>query len=409
MRVLLSTIGTRGDVQPLIALAMELRALEQDVRFCVPPDFQEWIQGLGFTVVPVGPELRKAMAVGQTATPEPLSPERRREVAAATVAVQFLALASAVRGCDVIVAAAAVQVAARSVAERLGIGYLFVAYCPVALPSWHHPPPQFTNVPREPAPAAGSNTELWDRDGERFADVFGAPLNAHRVAFGLEPVGDVRGHVFTDSPLLTADPVLAPWPGGDSGDPMQTGAWLLEDDRPLAPDLSAFLDAGDPPVYFGFGSMRVPQDLGEVMVRAARAVGRRSILSRGWAGLALPAWGSDCIAIDDVNHAALFSRVAAVVHHGGAGTTTAAALAAAPQVVVPQFYDQPYWAQRVEQLGIGREHGPALPTPESLTAALVDVLDSGVAARARDVAKVMVRDGARDAAVRLVRGELRAW
>jgi vancomycin aglycone glucosyltransferase len=229
------------------------------------------------------------------------------------------------------------------------------------------------------------------------------------VAFGLEPVGDVRGHVFTDSPLLTADPVLAPWPGGDSGDPMQTGAWLLEDDRPLAPDLSAFLDAGDPPVYFGFGSMRVPQDLGEVMVRAARAVGRRSILSRGWAGLALPAWGSDCIAIDDVNHAALFSRVAAVVHHGGAGTTTAAALAAAPQVVVPQFYDQPYWAQRVEQLGIGREHGPALPTPESLTAALVDVLDSGVAARARDVAKVMVRDGARDAAVRLVRGELRAW
>ena len=62
MRFLLSTIGSRGDVQPLVALAMELRALEQDVRFCVPPDFQNWIEGLGFPVVPIGPELRKAMA-----------------------------------------------------------------------------------------------------------------------------------------------------------------------------------------------------------------------------------------------------------------------------------------------------------------------------------------------------------
>jgi len=109
-----------------------------------------------------------------------------------------------------------------------------------------------------------------------------------------------------------------------------------------------------------------------------------------------------------VNHGALFARVAAVVHHGGAGTTTTAALAGAPQIVVPQFYDQPYWAQRVQELGIGRAHAPGLPTVDSLASALDEVLCQDVAVRARDVAMMMRRDGARDAAGRLVRGEFLA-
>ena len=102
MRFLLSTIGSRGDVQPLVALAMELRALEQDVRFCVPPDFQNWIEGLGFPVVPIGPELRKAMATGPPAPPAPPAPERRRQLADATVTIQFVTLAAAAQGCDLI-------------------------------------------------------------------------------------------------------------------------------------------------------------------------------------------------------------------------------------------------------------------------------------------------------------------
>ena len=76
-------------------------------------------------------------------------------------------------------------------------------------------------------------------------------------------------------------------------------------------------------------------------------------MSRGWPDLSLVGRRTDCLAIGEVNQQALFTRVAAVVHHGGAGTTTAAALAGAPQVVIPQVYDQHYWAQRVEQLGIG--------------------------------------------------------
>jgi vancomycin aglycone glucosyltransferase len=92
---------------------------------------------------------------------------------------------------------------------------------------------------------------------------------------------DVRRHIFTDQPWLAADPTLGPWP--DPADPtvFQTGAWILLDDRPLSRELETFLEAGEPPVYFGFGSIRRPQDLSQVMIRSARALGRRAIVSRG--------------------------------------------------------------------------------------------------------------------------------
>src|SRR3954466_4929679 len=117
-----------------------------------------------------------------------------------------------------------------------------------------------------------------------------------------------------------------------------------------------------------------------MMIQAARALGRRAIVARGWADLALPDDAPDCLAIGEVNQQALFKRVAAVVHHGGAGTTTAAARAGAPQVIIPQHYDQPYWAQRIHDLGIGTAHVPGTPTTASLTSALQRTLEAGVAA-----------------------------
>jgi vancomycin aglycone glucosyltransferase len=138
------------------------------------------------------------------------------------------------------------------------------------------------------------------------------------------------------------------------------------------------------------------------MLAAARVHGRRAILSRGWAELALDEDAADCIGIGEANFEALFPRVAAVVHHGGAGTTTAAARAGVPQIAVPRNYDQHYWARRVAQLGIGTAHAPVVPTEESLGAALAQALDPGVAARARALAASIRTDGARVAAERLV-------
>jgi vancomycin aglycone glucosyltransferase len=166
--------------------------------------------------------------------------------------------------------------------------------------------------------------------------------------------------------------------------------------------LERFLEAGEPPVYFGFGSIRVPQGLSQAMIQAARALGRRVIILRGWADLTLLDNEPDCLAIGEVNQQALFKRVAAVVHHGGAGTTTAAARAGAPQVVIPQHYDQHYWARRVDQLGIGSAHMPGAPTSESLTSALEQALQPEVAVRAQSIASAVRSDGAQMAAQRLL-------
>jgi vancomycin aglycone glucosyltransferase len=408
MRVLLSTIGSRGDVQPLVALALQLKALGQEVRLCAPPDFRDWIDSFGIPVTPIGPEVRRFAASDTPAKPALPSPERRRQLAEATVATQFETLGAAAQGCDVIVAATALQIAARSVAEKMGIRYVFAAYSPSVVPSVHHAPPPLPPIPGQaPAPATADNRELWGRDAERFNDLFGPALNSHRASMGLAPVQDVRSYMLTDRPWLAADSTLGPWPDPTDRAVFQTGAWILPDERLLSPELERFLETGAPPVYFGFGSTGMPQELSQAMITAARAVGRRALISRGWAELSAASNAPDCLAIDEVNLPAVFKQVAAAVHHGGAGTTTLAALAGAPQVVIPQRYDQHYWAQRVQHLGLGTAHPGGTPTTDSLTKALKQVLLPEVAFRARAIATAVDRDGAQTAARHLITND--AW
>jgi vancomycin aglycone glucosyltransferase len=406
MRVLLSTIGSRGDVQPLVALGLELKALGQEVRLCVPPDFRDWIEGLGMHVMPIGPELRPTGKASPAAALP--TPEQRRSMLEGTVAAQFETIAAAADGCDLIVGATALQIAAPSIAERMGIPYVFAAYCPAVLPSPHHAPPVLAMRGDTPAEGEVGFEELWARDARRWNDTWGALINPHRASLGLDPVSDVRGYVLTGRPWLAADPTLGPWPESEDPAVFQTGAWILADERPLFPELEDFLAAGEPPVYFGFGSIRAPQGLGEAMIQAARGLGRRAIVSRGWADLSLVDDAADCLAIGEVNQQALFERVAAVVHHGGAGTTTAAARAGAPQVVISQHYDQHYWAGRVAHLAIGTAHAPGAPTAESLTIALVHALRPDVAARAASIAPQVRGDGAQIAARRLMTGDARS-
>jgi UDP:flavonoid glycosyltransferase YjiC (YdhE family) len=197
--------------------------------------------------------------------------------------------------------------------------------------------------------------------------------------------------------LLAADPVVSPLQPTDL-DVVQTGAWTLPDERPLSAELEAFLDAGSPPVYVGFGSMPGTADAAKVAVEAIRAQGRRVILSRGWADLALPDHRDDCFAVGEVNHQVLFGRVAAIVYHGGVGTTTTAARAGVPQVVVPYLSDQPYIAGRVAALGIGQGVAGPTPTFEAMSAALATALAPETQARAAAVAGTIRTDGAMVAA-----------
>jgi vancomycin aglycone glucosyltransferase len=211
-------------------------------------------------------------------------------------------------------------------------------------------------------------------------------------------VDNVRDYLLGDQPWLAADPTLAPWPEPADLGVVQTGAWILPDERLLPAGLNAFLDAGPPPVYVGFGSMRAPEDVARVAIEAIRAQGRRALVARGWAGLAPIDDRDDCFAVGEVNQQALFGRVAAVVHHGGAGTTTTAARAGAAQVVVPQWADQPYWARRVADLGIGVAQDVQNLTTESLSAGLRTALAPQTRARARAVAATIRTDGATVAA-----------
>jgi vancomycin aglycone glucosyltransferase len=302
-----------------------------------------------------------------------------------------------------IVGATALQIAAPSIAEMSGIPYVFAAYCPAVLPSPQHAPPVLSMLGDKPVNMSDYR-ELWGKDAQRWNDQWSLPLNAHRARHGLGHVDDVRGHVLTRHPWLACDPALGPWPDPADGSVFQTGAWFVEDDRPFSPELEAFLDAGDPPIYFGFGSMRASQHLSEMMVQSARALGRRAILLRGWADLSLADNEPDCIAIGEVNHQALFKRVAAVVHHGGAGTTHTAARSGAPQVILPQMYDQHYWAGRIQQLGLGSTLTTTAPSADLLMGALRQALQPEVAARAQTMATQVRDDGTRVAARRLING-----
>ncbi|HEY7052853.1 MAG TPA: glycosyltransferase [Mycobacterium sp.] len=375
MRVLLSAIGSRGDVQPMVALALHLREIGHAARLCAPPNFGDWIRGFGLPFVSLGDDLR-------------LGPRYVPGGATTTVATHFETLRGAAADCDVIVGCAVMQTAAPSVAELLAIPYVYATYAPVTLPSTHHCP-----VPTYPGPDGADPDTQWDRDAKWWNDTWRDGLNAQRAAVGLALIDDVRRHVLTDRPLLAADPMLAPWPTPAELTVVQTGAWLLSDRQPLPPDVVAFLDAGDPPIYFGFGSMRVARALGPVLIAAARDIGYRAIIHRGWADLSAVDDSSDWLAIGQTNHQRLFARVAAVVHHGGSGTTTAAARAGVPQVVVPHHYDQYYFAERVVALGIGAGYEHAEPAADSLSNALKSVLSPTVAARARSVAASVHTDG----------------
>ena len=393
MRVLLSTYDSRGGVEPLLALAVRLRELGAEAVVCAPPDCAERLAEAGVPLVPAGDPVRQL--VHGTRPPSAADVPR---LAAELIAAWFDNVGAAAEGCDAVVAAGLVPVVAgaRSVAEKLGIPAVHVSYCPIFLPSPQHRPPP---LPGRPVPADVTDPRALDEwSVQAYNEVFGPALREHRAAHGLAPVDNVRDYILGARPWLAADPVLAPWPEPGNRTVVQTGAWMLPDERPLPAELEAFLDACPPPVYAGFGSMRAPDDIARVAIEAIRTQGRRVLLARGWAGLAPVDDQDDCLAIGEVNQQALFRRVAAVVHHGGAGTTTTVSRAGAPQVVVPQWADQPYFASRVAALGIGAAHAVQAPTTGSLSAALSIALAPETRERAARVAATIRTDGAMVAA-----------
>jgi vancomycin aglycone glucosyltransferase len=326
---------------------------------------------------------------------------RLRESMPDLITDQFQTIGAAADGCDVIVGANAHQYAAPSIAEHAGIGCVTAVYAPVALPSPDLAPPP---IPGQAIGTASPTTidEQWRNTANAWNERALERINHNRRRLGMDPIDDVLDYVLTDHTWLAADAALGPAPTSPRRKIFQTGTWVLADRTSLPVDLDAFLNGGEPPIFVGFGSMPAGGDATRRLTAAARAAGRRIILSRDWADLDLIDDMRDGIAVGDVSHDVLFPRVAAVVHHGGAGTTAAAARAGVPQLITPMFSDQFYWADRIAALGAGTTTPHATMTDESLTAALRRVLDPSLAIRARRLANEVRWDGAEIAARRLV-------
>jgi vancomycin aglycone glucosyltransferase len=348
IRILLAPHGTRGDVQPIVALAVALRARGHVVSLAVPANFVSWVRGYGFDTesdgIDVEALLRSAGAGLQSLI------WQMRYLSDTTPAL-FEAVARASEGCDLIVGAG-VQFAAASVAQWRNVPYVHVVFCPCATPSSATPPP---NVHRQTLPR-WINRLLWQAGGPMADLALRGSINRGRATLSLDALDNPISRLLEGQVILASDRDLGPLPDDASRSAMSTDAWVLEEPGSLDPRVEAFLKIDPKPIYIGFGSMIAPRapELVAQAVAAVRAIGRRAVISGGWASLDRHiSEAGDLLGVDQVPHSLIFPRVAAAVHHGGAGTTTAAARAGVPQVLLPHILDQYYWGHRVEALGLG--------------------------------------------------------
>ena len=177
---------------------------------------------------------------------------------------------------------------------------------------------------------------------------------------------------------------------------------LASDYTPPA-NLQAFLDAGNTPIYIGFGSIIVdnPKYLTILLLEAIQLAGVRAVISTGWSGLGDLTMPPEVLTIAECPHDWIFERVSCVVHHGGAGTTAAAIAAGKPSVVVPFFGDQPFWGKMIARVGAGPEPIPFKKlTAVRLAAAIGHALGYSVQRRSRSLRDLVNQEDGVQAGVR---------
>jgi UDP:flavonoid glycosyltransferase YjiC (YdhE family) len=387
MKIALAVEGSRGDVYPMLELGASFAAAGHRIVICANPDFREVAVQRGFEFRPLGDSVREFLGSRASAIMRgPLKLMREFDrYARENLVNQFETLPAITRDVDMLFGAG-VLVAGPSAAELNGIPYRYVAYCPVLFPSREHTPCFFLTRQYRSRRA----NRWWWRVVGALVNATNLPrINRQRVARGLRPVSDALQHMVSERPILAADAELAPAPADAPLQIEQIPCLHPLEGAPLPAKLEAFLASGPPPVYLGFGSMPDPDPqatTGELL-EVVQVLGCRALLSRGWAGLGEGPLPEGVFVLDDVSHATLFPRVAAVVHHGGAGTTTTAARAGVPQILIPHLLDQYYWSRRVRELGLGPP--PILRTrltPTQLADSLRETLDNEILSeRAREL------------------------
>lgn len=363
-RVVLTTIGSLGDLHPKIAIALELRKRGHDVVFATHKEYQSKIEALGFEFHRMRPD--------NTALDDPQEMARAmdlqtgldyviRNVVCPSLPQMYADLMTSTKDADLIFAGENV-VAARLVAEKLGIRWASSAMAPISFFSAYDPPV----IPGFPFLAKLRRFGLIVNRGViNFAKLvsksWAEPVDQLRRELGLPPL---TGNPFIDgkfSPYLVLamfSPVLAkPQPDWAANTVM--GGFTFYDGSPgrteLIPELKQFLDEGEPPVIFTLGSAAVmaPGNFYQESIQAAKQLNRRAVLLIG-KNTPPENLSEDILAVSYAPYSQIFPHACAIVHQGGIGTTAQALRAGRPTLIVPYSHDQPDNAVRVERLGTSR-------------------------------------------------------
>lgn len=379
-RIVIECIGSRGDVEPYIALGAGLVQAGYDVAVATHDEFEELVStnAMEHRRVAGNPSEVVKTALGtswQDSRKNPyLMASRLKELSRSLFDEYLEDSLVAVEDADAVVFSV-LGVAAYHVAEAKGVP---------AVAAWLQP---FTRTSAFPNPMitwlpATVSHRIFEQIMWQFIR---RETNAFRSRLGVEPhpfFGPYEQLADREMPILYGfSPTIVPRPADWPGYVHVTGAWFRDRNDPLADDLEAFLADGPPPVYIGFGSrsdQNAEQTSSEVS-RALHMLGARAIVSDGWGGL-VNVDGPDVLSVGETNHQALFPRCSAIVHHGGAGTTHTAARSGMPSVVVPHWADQFFWADRIAVTGAG----PSSVSRDSLTAdALAIRIDEAVSKHAQ--------------------------
>ncbi|HVS40526.1 MAG TPA: glycosyltransferase [Gemmataceae bacterium] len=366
MRLTIPTTGSRGDVQPYVALGLGLQAAGHRVRLATHADFEPFVRsyGLDFHAIEADGRALQATDAGdrmlQAGTNPVVFLHHYLRLRAPLLRGMLRNCCDACRDADAVLLTTTAPLLGHSVAEKIGVPTFRTSLQPTAMSRCH---PNFL-LPEAPdwLPGRGLyNLGTHGLVGATMWQMWRPTFNAARAdVLGLPPLpffgpgGDfLKPTLALDGYSSLVVPKPPDWPATHH----LTGYWFLGAPPGWQPaaDLTAFLDAGPPPVCVGFGCNH-NRDAGHVtehVIRALRRVGVRGLLLTGWGGLEAPPRSDQFFPVESVPHDWLYPRMAAVVHHGGAGSTAAGLRAGVPSILVPFCSDQPFWARRVHRLGAG--------------------------------------------------------
>jgi sterol 3beta-glucosyltransferase len=360
MRITMLAVGSRGDVQPYVALGRGLQCAGHAVKLGSHLEFEPFIRDRGLDFAPVEGNPRELLEseAGQAWLASGRNPVAFvRHMHRLVEPIFDRSFADSIAACadaEAIVFSP-VSFAGYHIAEQRGLpgfGAFMQPFSRTGTAPTMFAPPWLDLGPLNRLSHHVAEQLMWQ-------PLAGMANRWRRQALGLP--GQLLGpfnRLHRQVPMLYGySPSVLPRPRDWPPQHHVTGYWFLDrpdDWRPPAA-LVDFLADGPPPIYVGFGSM-APADAERLTALALDALARadqRAVLLAGWAGLGRAAASDRVLVVDAVPHDWLFPRMAAVVHHGGAGTTAAGLRAGVPAVVVPFFADQPFWGERVWRLGVG--------------------------------------------------------